>query len=67
MMTVLFTLSKIFDYLFRVIDMTALNHQGGDYGNQYRTGIYFENEAEQELALSKIKQEQAKYAEKNRD
>jgi len=57
-------LSKIFDYLFRVIDMTALNHQGGDYGNQYRTGIYFENEAEQELALSKIKQEQAKYAEK---
>ncbi|MGE4341988.1 MAG: peptide-methionine (S)-S-oxide reductase MsrA [Bacilli bacterium] len=58
------TLGKIFDYLFRIIDVTAVDHQGGDYGSQYRSGIYYQNEAEQELALVKIKQEQTRHSEK---
>jgi len=58
------SLSKIFDYLFKIIDVTAVDHQGGDYGTSYRSGIYFQNEAEQELALTKIKQEQARHSEK---
>ncbi len=31
---------------FQVIDPTAVNHQGGDFGIQYRTGIYYADEAD---------------------
>lgn len=33
-------LYQIFEHLFRIIDPTSLNKQGGDIGEQYRTGIY---------------------------
>ena len=33
-------LEKIVELLFRIIDPTSLNRQGGDIGVQYRTGIY---------------------------
>lgn len=36
-------LYKILDYYWKVIDPTSLNKQGEDKGNQYRTGIYFNN------------------------
>jgi len=34
-------LKMILDHLFRIIDPTSLNKQGGDIGTQYRTGIYY--------------------------
>lgn len=34
------SLTEIVDHLFRIIDPTSINKQGGDIGRQYRTGIY---------------------------
>ncbi|WP_422485308.1 peptide-methionine (S)-S-oxide reductase MsrA [Gudongella sp. DL1XJH-153] len=34
-------LEHLLDKFFRIIDPTLLNRQGGDIGNQYRTGIYY--------------------------
>ena len=35
------SLRMILNHLFRIIDPTSLNKQGGDIGTQYRTGIYY--------------------------
>lgn len=35
------SLEKILSFLFRIIDPTSLNKQGGDRGTQYRTGVYY--------------------------
>ena len=58
------SLTKIFDYLFKIIDVTAVNHQGGDFGSQYRTGIYYLDDEVRSLATSKIKELQKNYKEK---
>lgn len=47
-------LRKILKYYFRVIDPTALNRQGNDVGNQYRTGIYYENEEDKEIIKEEL-------------
>ncbi len=39
------TLKKLLEYYFMVIDPTSVNRQGNDRGIQYRTGIYYEDEA----------------------
>ena len=39
-------LEKLLDYYFLVIDPLSFNKQGGDEGIQYRTGIYYTNEAQ---------------------
>lgn len=39
-------LSDILALYFRSIDPTSVNRQGGDRGTQYRTGIYYTDEAE---------------------
>ncbi len=36
-------LNHLMEKFFSVIDPTVLDRQGPDIGNQYRTGIYFEN------------------------
>ena len=38
-------LTKLLDFYFLSIDPTAVNHQGGDYGVQYRAGIYYQDES----------------------
>ena len=38
-------LDKLLKYYFMIIDPTSVNKQGEDEGIQYRTGIYFEDEA----------------------
>ncbi|GHU49782.1 hypothetical protein FACS1894127_3800 [Clostridia bacterium] len=36
----------LLDLFYKVIDPTSLNRQGEDVGVQYRTGIYYEDEAD---------------------
>ena len=40
------SLSKLLELYFLTIDPTSLNKQGGDVGDQYRTGIYYTDTAE---------------------
>jgi len=40
------SLPQLLEDYFRVIDPTAVNHQGGDFGIQYRTGIYYTDPAD---------------------
>lgn len=52
------SLDSILDEFFSIIDPTTLNKQGNDIGTQYRSGIYFINENEEEKIkeyISKIK------------
>lgn len=48
-------------YYFRVIDPTSLNQQGNDRGVQYRTGIYYTDEAEISIIEQVIDEQQAFY------
>lgn len=50
-------LSRLLEKYFLVIDPTAVNHQGEDFGIQYRTGIYYTDEEDApviERALEKL-------------
>ena len=40
------SLSKLLELYFLTIDPTSLNKQGGDVGDQYRTGIYYTDTAD---------------------
>ena len=42
----LLSLTKILEYYFMVIDPVSVNRQGNDIGIQYRTGIYYTEEAQ---------------------
>ena len=42
------TLRAILLYYFRVIDPLSVNKQGNDRGRQYRTGVYYTDEADRE-------------------
>lgn len=56
------TLTRLMEHLFHIIDPTSLNKQGGDIGTQYRTGIYYEDEAEQKIIQDFIKEMQGRYS-----
>ena len=43
-------LAALLEKYFLVIDPTAVNHQGEDFGIQYRTGIYYADPADGETA-----------------
>lgn len=43
-------LAEILERFYRIIDPFSLNNQGADYGTQYRTGIYYTDEASGKLA-----------------
>lgn len=58
------TLNKILDHLFRMIDPTSLNRQGNDIGTQYRTGVYYTNQQDQEIIEEFINSKKSEY-EKN--
>lgn len=57
---------SLLDRFFRIIDPTSLNRQGPDVGNQYRTGIYYEegDAAACEAAIQAIARHQQAYTEK---
>lgn len=44
------SLTKILEVFFQTHDPTTLNKQGGDIGTQYRSGIYYSNEKQKEIA-----------------
>ena len=44
------SLSFLIRLYFMTIDPTSLNRQGGDSGTQYRTGIYYTDEEQKEVA-----------------
>lgn len=42
-------LYQLLEHLFRTIDPTSLNKQGGDIGTQYRTGVYSLNSTDRQI------------------
>ena len=56
------SLDTLLKYYFRIIDPTSINKQGNDRGVQYRTGIYYQNDEDKQIALNAIKEEQKKYS-----
>ncbi|HAS74321.1 MAG TPA: peptide-methionine (S)-S-oxide reductase [Clostridiales bacterium UBA8960] len=55
------TLEFLLGHLWKVIDPTLLNRQGGDIGSQYRTGIYYLDEMDLPVIEASILSEQTKY------
>ena len=54
-------LESILERFFKIIDPTLLNRQGGDIGNQYRTGIYYVDFDDLQIIKKVIEKEQLKY------
>ncbi len=54
-------LSFLLDKYFSIIDPTSIDKQGGDIGYQYRTGIYYTNDAYLPIISKKIKELQPAY------
>ncbi|WP_394120419.1 peptide-methionine (R)-S-oxide reductase MsrB [Planococcus donghaensis] len=54
-------LEKLLGHYFMIIDPTLLNQQGNDRGEQYRTGIYYENEADRAVIDKVIAAEKERY------
>lgn len=55
------SLKKLLMYYLRVVDPTSLNKQGNDKGVQYRSGVYYTDEAEKPIIESVLAEEQKKY------
>ena len=58
------SLEQLLDYYFMVIDPTSVNRQGGDVGIQYRTGIYYTDEAQLPAIMKVFDREQDRVGEK---
>ena len=54
------SLTKLLEYYFMVIDPLSVNRQGHDTGIQYRTGIYYTDEAQLAEAKTVYAAEEAK-------
>lgn len=57
-------LETLLKYYFRVIDPTSLNRQGNDRGAQYRTGIYYSDEADKAIIDKALQSLQGQYQQK---
>lgn len=55
------TLPFLLNLYYQTIDPTSLNRQGNDRGTQYRTGIYYTNEHDAEIAARSVEALQARY------
>lgn len=54
-------LPKVLEHFFRIIDPTTLNRQGPDRGTQYRTGIYYTDEADRTVITDVMQKVQTEY------
>ena len=55
------SLTRLLDWYFLTVDPTSYHRQGGDKGVQYRTGIYYTEEAQLPEIEERFVLEQAKY------
>jgi len=58
------SLEFLLQLFYDSIDPTSINHQGGDWGTQYRTGIYYVDEEDREIIQKSIDELQKKYKKK---
>lgn len=58
------TLEELLQKFFNIIDPTLLNRQGGDIGNQYRTGVYYVDEEDKNKIAKYMDEVQKNYTEK---
>ena len=56
-------LDKLLRLFFRIIDPTSFEKQGEDVGNQYRTGVYWTDPADEAVVLTELAVLQERYAE----
>lgn len=56
------SLGEILEYFFRVVDPTSVNKQGNDKGTQYRSGIYYTDEADLPVIEQSIKKQAASHS-----
>lgn len=54
-------LTELLRRYFRVIDPTAVNHQGEDFGIQYRTGIYYVDEEDAPVITNALRELSKQY------
>ncbi len=54
-------LDTLLHHMFRFIDPTSLNKQGGDRGTQYRTGIYYQDNNDDIIAREFLAKQQVNY------
>ena len=45
---------RLLEFFFQIHDPTTRNRQGNDIGSSYRSSIYYENEAQRQIALDTI-------------
>lgn len=55
------SLETLLKHFWKVIDPTLLNRQGGDIGDQYRTGIYYTVPEDVAIIEASLADEQKKY------
>lgn len=58
------SLNELLRHYFRIINPVSLNRQGNDVGSQYRTGIYYTDEADIPVIEARIAAEQENYEKK---
>ena len=54
------SLKTLAEQLFRIVDPLSVNRQGNDVGDQYRTGVYYTDEADRAVVQAVFDAEQAK-------
>lgn len=54
-------LEALLETFFTIIDPTSVNRQGNDVGSQYRTGVYYTDEADLGVIQAVVASEQTKY------
>ena len=57
----LISTEQLLDGFFKVVDPTSINRQGNDRGSQYRSGIYYVDEADKAIAESAAARQKEKY------
>jgi peptide-methionine (S)-S-oxide reductase len=53
------TYRRLLEFFFQIHDPTTLNRQGNDLGTSYRSGIYYLDEDQRQVALETIKDVEA--------
>lgn len=49
-------LTALLRLFYKIIDPTTLDRQGGDVGHQYRTGVYYADEADREVIRGSLEE-----------